>query len=116
MKKAEVEAEIDNEKGITTKHMRKSVWNIDYMTWIKVADNQPGPSSPDEPKGEVDGVSEMNKIRKFLTNLKIFDTADKISNKQILNELTLDGIVEFIKKPGCKKIITMVGAGISTCK
>ncbi|KAF7989235.1 hypothetical protein HCN44_007832 [Aphidius gifuensis] len=94
MKKAEVKEEIDNEKDSV--------------------DNQPGPSSTDEPKGEVDGDFEMDKIRKFLTNLKIFDTGDKLPKKQILNELTLDGIVEFIKKSGCKKIITMVGAGIST--
>lgn len=95
MKNAEVEEKIDNKKDIVDDHA--------------------GPSSSDESgREEVDKNFEMEKIRKFLTNLKIFYTGDKLPKQKILNELTLDGIVEFIKKSGCKKIITMVGAGIST--
>lgn len=35
---------------------------------------------------------------------------------QILDDVSVDGIVDFIKKKDCKNIITMAGAGISTCK
>lgn len=35
---------------------------------------------------------------------------------QILDDVSVDGIVDFIKKKNCKNIITMAGAGISTCK
>lgn len=35
---------------------------------------------------------------------------------QVLDELNIDGIVDYIKKKNCKNIITMAGAGISTCK
>lgn len=35
---------------------------------------------------------------------------------QVLNDTSLDGIIEHIKKNNCKNIITMAGAGISTGK
>lgn len=35
---------------------------------------------------------------------------------QVLDEVSVDGIVDYIKKKNCKNIITMAGAGISTCK
>lgn len=35
---------------------------------------------------------------------------------QVLENLSIDGIVDYIKKKDCSKIITMAGAGISTCK
>lgn len=35
---------------------------------------------------------------------------------QILNATALDGVVAYINQKGCKHIITMSGAGISTCK
>ena len=33
-----------------------------------------------------------------------------------LTAFTLDGVVKYIKDNNCKNIVTMVGAGISTCK
>lgn len=35
---------------------------------------------------------------------------------QILDDVSLEGIVDYIKKKKCKKVITMAGAGISTCE
>lgn len=35
---------------------------------------------------------------------------------QVLDEVNIDGIVDYIKKKNCKNVITMAGAGISTCK
>ena len=35
---------------------------------------------------------------------------------RLLEELTVDGIVRYIRSGRCKKILTMAGAGISTCK
>lgn len=36
--------------------------------------------------------------------------------ESLLTEVTFEGIVEYIKSGKCKKIVTMAGAGISTCK
>jgi hypothetical protein len=35
---------------------------------------------------------------------------------QILDDSTLHGVVKYIQEKKCTKIITMAGAGISTCK
>lgn len=64
--------------------------------------------------------SEMERLRRYLIQkLRLIDLSTGNQNNQpqqkILCELSLDGIVEYIKeKPDCK-IITMAGAGISTC-
>lgn len=36
--------------------------------------------------------------------------------EKVLDEVNLDGIVKWIKSERCKNIITLSGAGISTCK
>lgn len=36
--------------------------------------------------------------------------------EKVLDEVNLDGIVKWIKGNRCKNIITLAGAGISTCK
>ncbi|KAM0736964.1 NAD-dependent protein deacetylase sirtuin-2 [Formica fusca] len=63
--------------------------------------------------------SEMERLRRYLIQkLRLVDLSTSNQNDQpqqrVLCELSLDGIVEYIKeKPDCK-IITMAGAGIST--
>ncbi|XP_070162914.1 NAD-dependent protein deacetylase sirtuin-2 isoform X2 [Polyergus mexicanus] len=63
--------------------------------------------------------SEMERLRRYLIQkLRLVDLSTSNQNDQpqqrVLRELSLDGIVEYIKeKPDCK-IITMAGAGIST--
>lgn len=77
-----------------------------------------GPSS-EKPGSEDSG---MEKIRKYFSEkLKFYDSSDspkskETKEKKVLDSLDLDGIVEYIKNRGCRKIITMAGAGISTCK
>lgn len=81
-------------------------------------EDKPGPSSENtetETEGEDSG---MEKIRKYLIQkLKLYDSDnEQESCPGVLKELTIDGIVDYIKQnPKCK-IITMAGAGISTCK
>lgn len=63
--------------------------------------------------------SEMERLRRYLVQkLRLVDLSTSNQNEsqqRVLHELSLDGIVKFIKeKPDCK-IITMAGAGISTC-
>ena len=36
--------------------------------------------------------------------------------EQLLEEVTINGIVQYMKSGKCKNIITMTGAGISTCE
>lgn len=85
--------------------------------------------NPEEEKEEERSTSpessevkdDMERLRRFLAQkLRLVDYSENDQNDQsqqkILCELSLDGIVEYIKKtPNCK-IITMAGAGISTCK
>lgn len=67
------------------------------------------------------GDSGMEKITKYLTEkLKLYDSPETVDQsskqKELFSTLDLDGIVEYINKQGSPKIITMAGAGISTCK
>ncbi|XP_046606279.1 NAD-dependent protein deacetylase Sirt2 [Neodiprion virginianus] len=61
--------------------------------------------------------SSVGKIRKYLAQkLGLHDSDDERDGQgaHMLTELSLDGIAEYIKSSGCRKIITMAGAGIST--
>lgn len=61
----------------------------------------------------------MEKIRKFFQDkLHLLSSTDEddSSKEPVLKEATLDGIVEYIKENNITKIITMAGAGISTCE
>ncbi|XP_006619182.1 NAD-dependent protein deacetylase sirtuin-2 isoform X1 [Apis dorsata] len=60
--------------------------------------------------------SDMEKIRKYLAQkLRLFDSNNEQNNPQkVLHELSIDGIVDYIKEKENCKIITMAGAGIST--
>lgn len=58
-------------------------------------------------------------IQQFLKNklgLSSEDDEGDSSGPQVLKSLDFQGLVEHWKENGFKKIITMVGAGISTCK
>jgi len=63
----------------------------------------------------------MERLRKYLAQkLRLIDLSTNDQNDEsqqnILRESNLDGIVEYIKEKEICKIITMAGAGISTCK
>lgn len=67
-----------------------------------------------EDQSEVED-SDMEKIRKYLLErLGLYDSPEESDNGKLLSDLSLDGIVEYIKKNPNIKIITMAGAGIST--
>lgn len=52
----------------------------------------------------------------FASKLRLFrDDAGSSKDNQVLKTVDFDGIVDHWKNNGFKKIITMVGAGISTC-
>lgn len=88
---------------------------IDF--WLDGGSEDEIPSSSKNTEPEDSGVE---KIRKYLAQkLGIHDSekeANESQGSQILAELSLDGIAEFIKSSGCRKVITMAGAGISTCR
>lgn len=67
---------------------------------------------------EEDIESGMERIRKFFEQkLNFFDSPSTAGTEEkILTETSLDGIVDYIAKNNVTKIITMAGAGISTCK
>lgn len=48
--------------------------------------------------------------------LGLYEQAEPGPVEKVLDEVTLDGVVKWIKSDRCKNIITMAGAGISTCK
>lgn len=61
----------------------------------------------------------MEKLRKYLAQkLRLLDSSDydDQSQQKVLRELSINGIIEYIKENENCKIITMAGAGISTCK
>ena len=41
---------------------------------------------------------------------------DETKPEQVLEELSVEGVAQYMKSGKCKNIITMAGAGISTCK
>lgn len=57
----------------------------------------------------------MDKIRKFFEQKFHLFESSKTSGEKVLEELSLEGIVDYIKKNNVTKIITLAGAGISTC-
>lgn len=64
----------------------------------------------DESSGEeAAGDTEMDFLRNLFSSTLGLGSADKV-----LDELTLDGVAQYIKSGKCKNIICMVGAGIST--
>ncbi|CAH0551911.1 unnamed protein product [Brassicogethes aeneus] len=71
--------------------------------------------------GASDSTSGMsvNALRRYLEEkLGFYDDDDvekpSVEKVKVLDEVSLDGIVKYIKEKQCKNIITMAGAGIST--
>lgn len=54
-------------------------------------------------------------IRKLLEDTQISTKEEKELPEQLLPELSFQGVIDYIKSGKCQKIITMAGAGISTC-
>lgn len=72
------------------------------------------PSASDDEDGKAD--ARVSYIQRFLAQkLHLSQDSDKESD-HILETVDFDGIIKHWKSKGFKKIVTMVGAGISTCK
>lgn len=87
----------------------------------KKKDNNPDEDNPgslsESTEAEADTEdSGMEKFRRYLVQkLKLYDSeGESDSCSGVLKELTIDGIVDYIKQNPNRKIITMTGAGIST--
>ena len=80
-----------------------------------VSSVHPVPSSVD-PKWDWD----VDSIRRYLAQkLGLYEPPEvslPAPSRQVLEEVSLDGVVKWIQSEQCKNIITLAGAGISTCK
>ncbi|XP_072385939.1 NAD-dependent protein deacetylase Sirt2-like isoform X1 [Diabrotica undecimpunctata] len=56
----------------------------------------------------------MEHLRRFFAEKLNFSKTEKKEKVKVLNDVSIDGIVNYINENDCKNIITMAGAGIST--
>lgn len=79
-------------------------------------DTQSDDSQDDGATGTVPNKMSIEAIRKFFAAKLHFHTKqDEINScEKVIDDLSLDGLIKHWKDKGFKKIITMVGAGIST--
>lgn len=99
----------------------KSIFYIVNIIIYLIVLDKPSNEEAANSSSEQEEVEEfgMEKIRKYLTQkLKLFDSSsyDEQSQQKVLRELSIDGIIDYIKENENCKIITMAGAGISTCE
>ncbi|XP_026675186.1 NAD-dependent protein deacetylase sirtuin-2 isoform X2 [Ceratina calcarata] len=91
---------------------RKSIFPYFYST---EKSNEEATNSSSEQEEVED--SDMEKIRKYLAQkLRLVESSDydEQSQQKVLREVSIDGIVDYIKQNENCKIVTMAGAGIST--
>ncbi|XP_041969747.1 NAD-dependent protein deacetylase sirtuin-2 [Aricia agestis] len=77
----------------------------------------PNPPNPMEDIGSRIRDLNVDSIRRYLAQkLGFYEPTEPVGApvEKVLNEVSLDGIVEWIKSERCKNIITLAGAGIST--
>ena len=70
------------------------------------------------PAEEEAGASAMDRLQQFMARALSLGVGARKTEEvaQVLDEVSFEGVARFIKSGKCKNIITMVGAGISTCK
>lgn len=83
-----------------------------------VSSVHPVPPNPMESIGARIRDLDVDSIRRYLAQKLGFYEAPEAAAppSQVLEEVNLDGVVKWIKSERCKNIITLAGAGISTCK
>lgn len=94
------------------------------IKWLFLGINSaegPAPSIPPNPVESAESRIrdlDVDSIRRYLAQkLGFYETPESsVPVNKILDEVNLDGIVKWIKSERCKNIITLAGAGISTCK
>lgn len=61
--------------------------------------------------------SKLDCVQKILADeFQLLQLRHEDGDDKVLKSVDFDGLIEFWKETGFKNIITMVGAGISTCK
>ncbi|XP_026314957.1 NAD-dependent protein deacetylase sirtuin-2-like [Hyposmocoma kahamanoa] len=108
---------------------RTKVWSRNLQYFRKMSANSPpGNSEGDEtvehsvPPNPIESLGarirdlDVDSIRRYLAQkLGLYEPSDTpVPVENVLDEVTLDGIVKWIKSDRCKNIITLSGAGIST--
>lgn len=97
---------------------------LEYFGLI-VGDDPVDQAVPSVPPNPVESLGarirdlDVDSIRRYLAQkLGFYEPPETTSApvEQVLDEVNLDGIVKWIKSERCKNIITLAGAGISTCK
>ncbi|XP_063831498.1 NAD-dependent protein deacetylase sirtuin-2-like [Ostrinia nubilalis] len=108
------------------------VWNRNSLCLRKMSANSPPGKSdgeepvdsvgPTVPPNPIDSLGsrirdlDVDSIRRYLAQkLGLYEVAEPTSSSEkVLDEVNLDGIVNWIKSDKCKNVITLSGAGIST--
>ncbi|KAJ8980183.1 hypothetical protein NQ317_011428 [Molorchus minor] len=79
--------------------------------------SKPTKPSSTEPSDSTAGMS-MEHLRRYLAEkLGFYDDEEQEREEEkikVLDDVSVDGIIDYIKAKNCRNIITMAGAGIST--
>lgn len=75
------------------------------------SDHEAGGGSSSKSKLNLDYIQQF-----FADKLRLNKSTDDAGSSSILKTVDFAGIIDHWKENGFKKIVTMVGAGISTCK
>ncbi|XP_066249787.1 NAD-dependent protein deacetylase sirtuin-2 [Euwallacea similis] len=79
---------------------------------------QKPPQDTQSPDRNAASSLSLASLQKYLAEklglLGLEDSTTDPKETQVLDDVSIDGIVEYINKKGCKNVITMAGAGIST--
>lgn len=75
-------------------------------------------SVPPNPNSSSIRDLEVDSIRRYLAQkLGFYEPPEPtVPAVKVLDEVSLDGMVKWLKGSRCKNVITLAGAGISTCK
>ena len=68
---------------------------------------------------EEGGAAAMDQLQQLMARalqLGVGGAGRQEGMQQVLEEVTFQGVARFIRSGKCKNIVTMVGAGISTCE
>ena len=68
------------------------------------------------PGGGEAGALAMDKLQQLMARALTLGAGKPAEVEPVLDEVSFEGVAGFIKSGKCKNIVTMVGAGISTCK
>lgn len=95
----------------------KSEENVDETSSESDSDDDGATTSDANKPSKSGSKNQLDYIQKFLANrLRFLHFDDGDESDGILKKVDFQGLIDHWQDAGFKKIITMVGAGISTCK